>query len=93
MDYVMRRRSTCRRRIRNVVVTVTVTVVACVLKMASFSYICRQQRNITEIGMTLGIPRISVKGKAKHSVVWIQNIRGAFKKIFEPELLTYKKLS
>jgi len=24
MDYVMRRRSTCRRRIRNVVVTVTV---------------------------------------------------------------------
>ena len=26
MDYVMRRRSTCRRRIRNVVVTVTVTV-------------------------------------------------------------------
>ena len=27
MDYVMRRRSTCRRRIRNVVVTVTVTVI------------------------------------------------------------------
>jgi len=26
MDYVMRRRSTCRRRIRNIVVTVTVTV-------------------------------------------------------------------
>ena len=24
MDYVMRRRSTCRRRIRNVVVTVTI---------------------------------------------------------------------
>jgi len=26
MDYVMRRRSTCRQRIRNVVVTVTVTL-------------------------------------------------------------------
>ena len=31
MDYVMRHRSTCRRRIRNVVVTVTVTVTVTVV--------------------------------------------------------------
>jgi len=42
MDYVMRRRSTCRRRIRNVVATVTVTVLQLIIvKQQTISVTCR----------------------------------------------------